>query len=323
MLAPALEAASESVHVETFELVADDEQRLGATLFHPRENARGTLIIHAATAAPQSYYRRFAWFAASRGLRVLTYDYRGIGRSRPRSLRGFAARMSDWAELDAAAAHRFVRARFGGSIVTLGHSFGGQLIGLLDAAHEVEATVLVGAQFGYVGHWPLLQRPRLYAIWRGLVPLLNAVFGYVPGRAGLQQDLPAGVAAQWARWCTHRDYLASEHLDAPARFERFDRPMLVYSFTDDAIAPAGAVQALLAALPSARIHHERIDPVAHGGDPIGHFGFFRGRFAATLWPQAVDFLLDALAVRAPAIADNPAPHSLSDELMADLQFGRA
>lgn len=301
MLAPAIDPAPSDVRVESFELVAEDAQPLGATLFTPSAAPRATLIIHGATAAPQSFYRRFAWYAAGRGLRVLTYDYRGVGRSRPSSLPGFEARMSDWAELDAAAAHRFAAERFGGEpVVTVGHSFGGQLLGLVDAAHEISGAVLVGAQLGYLGHWPLLQRVRLYAIWHGLVPVLNAIYGYLPGRAGLGEDLPRGVAEQWARWCRHPDYLESEHADAPARFARFDRPTLLFSIDDDAIAPPRAVQALLDRLTSAQMTHRRIDPRDHGGDPIGHFGFFRGRFAPTLWQEAVEFLLHAIAGRAQA-----------------------
>jgi predicted alpha/beta hydrolase len=318
MLALAIDPGHPEVHVETFDLVAEDEQRLGATLFTPCTAARATLIIHGATAAPQSFYRRFAWFAASRGLRVLTYDYRGVGRSRPSSLRGFEARMSDWAELDAAAAHRLARERFPDEpVVTLGHSFGGQLLGLLDAAHEIHAAVLVGAQLGYLGHWPFWRRLRLYAIWYGLVPVLNAIYGYLPGRAGLGEDLPRGVAEQWARWCRHPDYLASEHADAHERFARFDRPTLFFSFTDDAIAPARAVNALLDRLVRAPVVHRRIDPREHGGDVIGHFGFFRGRFAGSLWQDTVEFLLEAGAGRSAA----DAPRAQRDEVIADLQHG--
>src|SRR5690349_23187156 len=51
-----------SVSVEHFELRAADGCRLGATLFSPPNTPRGTVIIHGATATPQSYYRRFAYF---------------------------------------------------------------------------------------------------------------------------------------------------------------------------------------------------------------------------------------------------------------------
>jgi len=288
-----------SPDVLPIELVADDGFVLGATLFLPRARPRATVIIHPATAAPQSYYRRFAFFAASSGLRAITYDYRGIGRSRPRSgsLRGFAATMTDWAERDAAAIHRFVGERFTGEPVLLvGHSFGGQLLGLIDETHAVAGAVLVGAQLGYYGHWSGLARLRLAFIWRVLVPALGALFGYAPAGFGVGEDLPRGVAEQWARWCLHPDYLIGEHPEARARFARFDRSLLLFSFTDDAFAPERAVQALLERLPHAGVEHRRIDPREHGDEPIGHFGFFRGRFADSLWRESLRFF-DAVLER--------------------------
>ena len=90
---------------------------------------------------PRKIYRGFASYLASRGCAVLTYDYRGTGGSRPpagrgyiqpRSLAGFQATMADWATqgrhrgggLDARALHTL-------PLLYVGHSFGGQALGLL------------------------------------------------------------------------------------------------------------------------------------------------------------------------------------------------
>ena len=87
-------------------------------------------MIQAATGVKQEYYARFAAYLAGRDFTVLTFDYRGIGRSRPASLRGFTATMSDWALLDAAAALDFLESNsHAGKILAVGHSFGGQEIG--------------------------------------------------------------------------------------------------------------------------------------------------------------------------------------------------
>jgi predicted alpha/beta hydrolase len=258
---------------------------------------------------------------------VLTYDYRGVGRSRPRSLRGFAATLHDWAALDAAAAHAFVRTRFPGEpLAVIGHSFGGQLVGLIgDVQNDAAAVVMVGAQLAYYRDWPRRGQLRLAFVWRMLVPALNAVFGYVPGSFGLGEDLPRGAAAQWARWCLHPDYLISEYPDARARFAGFDRPTLFYSFTDDDIAPPGAVAHLLRRLNAARLDHVHVDSREHGGEPIGHFGFFRARFAPTLWQEAADFLRDALQGRTPRRERRPftGERALRDAVTADGQLGRA
>src|SRR5690606_563418 len=126
---------------------------------------------------PQSYYAKFGRFAAAEGFRVVTYDYRGVGRSRPGTLVGFGATMRDWAELDARAAIRWTKAQ-GGALFGIGHSFGGQLLGLIDESHELDAMLLVGAQLGYFGHWQPLGRAKLGLVWHLLVPTTTSVFGF-------------------------------------------------------------------------------------------------------------------------------------------------
>ncbi|MFX7816485.1 alpha/beta fold hydrolase, partial [Acinetobacter baumannii] len=84
----------------------------------------------------------FASYLAHRGCAVLTYDYRGIGDSRqpamvgynqPKSLVGFKASMSDWAAQDVTAAVRWRRERYHGlPLAYVGHSFGGQALGLIE-----------------------------------------------------------------------------------------------------------------------------------------------------------------------------------------------
>ena len=115
--------------------------RWAATLFLPRGTKRHAVLINSATAVPRKIYRGFAAYLARRGCAVLTYDYRGIGDSRqqamvgynqPKSLVGFKASMSDWAALDVTAAVRWMRERYNTLPLTyVGHSFGGQALGLL------------------------------------------------------------------------------------------------------------------------------------------------------------------------------------------------
>ena len=317
-----ISGAIEGVPVTVF---AADGYPLAATWFVPeRGKARGTVIVHGATATPAAFYRRFARFLASRGLRALTYDYRGIGGSRRASLDGVRTAMSDWALLDARAMHAHARTCFPGEpVAVVGHSFGGQLLGLLDEAGDARGAVLVAAQFGYYGHWPLPARAWIAFAWKVVVPVLAALLDYVPGALlRIGEDLPSGVARQWARWCSHPDYYLGDHPDARARLAAFDRPTLFYSFTDDHFAPEPAVASLLEHLPAARLDHQRIDPADHGGDPIGHFGFFRAHLAAHFWPAAADFLSDTLAGITPAPQERSGRFRISDDVMADLQFGR-
>jgi predicted alpha/beta hydrolase len=298
------------------EIAAEDGFVLGASVFAPPGRARGTVIIHGATGAPERYYRPFAAFLGARGMRVVTYDFRGVGRSRPETLRGFAATMSDWARLDAAAIHRYVRDHHGDQPIALvGHSFGGQLIGLLDDTRDAEGALLVATQLPTLAMWPPLRRALFGAFFAGIVPAAIATTGYVPAWAGLGADLPAGVASEWARWCLQDGYLVGSHPDAKERFAAFRRPVLVWSFTDDTYAPPRSVSALVAALSGADLELRRLSPEEVGAH-VGHFGFFRQRFAARLWAPAAAWLEAVLEGR-------PPPRDVlitEDELAHDLGY---
>jgi predicted alpha/beta hydrolase len=281
-------------------IAATDGYRLGATVFETRR-ARTTVVIHGATAVPQSYYAAFAEWLAMTGVRVVTYDYRGVGASRRGSLKGFAATMTDWVERDARAVHAWA----GDDVAMIGHSFGGQLIGLLDDLRDVRAAVLVATQLGYYGHWPIAQRARLWATWHVVLPMVVAAAGYLPGRLGLGEDLPAGVALEWARWCRDAEYLIGARPDAAARFAAWSRPTMMIAVKDDPLAPARAIAALAARLSNAPLERRRID------EPLGHFGFFRPR-ASAHWDEVAEFLC------APAIT----PFVTTDEIEEDLRYGR-
>ena len=313
-------------------IAATDGLPLAATVTEPANGrARATLLVLPATATRRGYYRPFAEGAARRGLRTVTFDYRGVGDSRPASLRGFDATMRDWAERDAVGAHDFARGLAGRDpIVVVGHSFGGQTLALADELRDVEGAVLVGAQLGYYGHWPARDRRRLWALWRGVVPVATATLGYAPGWMGLGGvDLPAGVAREWASWCSSRGYLFDHVEGASERARAFDRPALLLSFTDDDYAPAGAVRSYLSAFSSLRVTHARLSPTDVGARRVGHFGAFRRPFEEQLWKPVLDWVL-ALAAGNPLPAAFPdAGRSFGDEIairiddvMADLEHGR-
>jgi predicted alpha/beta hydrolase len=282
------------------ELVAPDDTLLAATLYPPPRPGRGTVLIHGATGVPQTFYRRFASHLAARGLRVLTYDYRGVGGSRPSSLRASDATMTDWARLDAPTAHAWIEAHHGDEpLALLGHSFGGQLLGLVDATARARGAFLVASQLASAGVCP----PRTRLLWRvffqGLVPLGLALHGYLPAWAGRGAELPAGVAREWARWCMQPGYFLPDHPDAAARFARFRAPTVMLGFTDDVYAPPPTIGLLARALANAPIERRDYRPADLGARSIGHFGYFRQPVGGQLWDDAAAWLKAVLAGRTP------------------------
>ena len=69
-------------------------------------------LINSGAGIQSRFYDRFAAFLAQNGVPTLVYDYRGIGRSRPTSLRGFKASVEEWGSKDCAAVLDWLRDRF-------------------------------------------------------------------------------------------------------------------------------------------------------------------------------------------------------------------
>jgi predicted alpha/beta hydrolase len=272
----------------------DDARHLSGTLFRA-DNPRGAVLINSATGVPQRYYHRFATFLAERGLTTLTYDYRGIGASRVGTLRDSHATMQQWGSRDYPAALRALREAAPDLPVGLiGHSFGGQAIGLSDASLQLDAAILVAAQSGYWGHWPALQRARMRALWTVALPAAVHVWGFLPGNIGVGEDMPGLAALEWAEWCKQPDYYFGAVSGARERLASLTMPKLAYTITDDHYAPAAAVNALLACMPADDLTRRTVAPRDLGLRALGHFGFFRPAHADTLWTEAADFLRDTL-----------------------------
>ncbi len=287
-----------SATVEPCSITAADGYELAASLVSPPEGLapRGNVLVNPATGVKRGYYLRYAQFLAENAFRVLIFDYRGVGGSRPAKLRGFPATMHQWAQLDSAAALDRLEA-FDPELhlALVGHSFGGQALGLLPNHRRLRAAVTVAAQSGYWRHWPGLYRWGIWGTWHLLIPTLSSIFGYLPAkRLGLFEDLPAGVAREWARWGRHKDYILRDEAHRPG-FEAFDRPILAFSFSDDPYAPRPAVEALQASLPRAPIVDRYSTPRDYGVRAIGHFGFFRERFRESLWQESLDWLAETCA----------------------------
>lgn len=265
-------------------LTAQDGYRIGATLF---EGGGDAVLILPATGVPQSYYAKFAAYLAGRGFSVLTFDYRGIGRSLHGDIRKLRARMRDWALFDATVAFEALRQP---RVFVIGHSFGGQALGLLPRPERIARALVVGSQSGYWRHWPVRGRAWMWPVTHFALPAFSRLHGYFPGsRLGFGEDLPAGVAIEWASWCRHPRYLVGA-LGVDERYRRVRAPLRAYAISDDPFAPRTAVAALLELYPNARGEVRELHPREVGAKRLGHFGFFREAFRDSLWREAADWL---------------------------------
>jgi predicted alpha/beta hydrolase len=278
--------------------------RLGMRLYAAERAACAAVLIAGAMGVKQDYYAEFAAWLAQQGFTALTFDYRGIGESRPQamqhSLRGFDADLFDWADdIDSAIEH-LVAAAPGVPLYVVGHSLGAQLPGMLKHRDRIAGLVSVAAGSGY---WrdnaPPLKRIVL-AFWHVIVPLATWLCGYFPGaRLKKVGDVPRGVMLQWRRWCLNPRYHVGHEGEALRRqFAAARFPIVALSITDDELMTERGTRKLIDCYENAPRELQRIAPSDVNARRIGHFGFFRPQFEATLWARVRDLLARRLAVAA-------------------------
>lgn len=277
-----------------------DGYSLGGTLFYPsgRESFSTAVLISCGGGIAASRYARFASFLASRGIPALTYDYRGIGTSRPRSLRGFRAAAEDWSELDCAGGIAYLRSRYGNAdLVAIAHSIGALITGGAPNVSEISRYLFICPHTGYYRDYLFKYRLPMAAMWHGVMPVLTRIFGYFPAKAlRLGEDIPAGVARQWAARrspdlrpeATAQD--ASRARSMMARYGTLRGSVLAIGFRDDSFATLKGMRRLLGAFSGLRAEVWLIAPSDVQMKSIGHFGFFRREAATALWPKVLPFL---------------------------------
>lgn len=275
--------------------LAEDGFQLSGTLFEPETPPLGAVLVNGATGVQHAYYKAFCIHLASLGLVVLSYDYRGIGGSALGFKDPDKLTMRAWGELDTAAAIELLAERFPDcALLMVGHSVGGQLLGLAPNNHRIQAAYMIASQSGYWRLWPLRLQPMMAAMWWLAVPVALHVFGYLP-RQLAGYPLPRGIAAEWRRWCTHRDFIVDER-GVPIRegFQRYRGALrMIHIEDDDSYAPRAAVAALASFYTGTAPDVATLYPRDIGLSKLGHFGFFRRTVPTTAWDAVADWLLES------------------------------
>lgn len=286
-----------------FRIRTPDRLSLGGFLWrHPSSRPdRPVVVIAAATSVRCRYYARFADYLHANGFDVATFDYRGIGESRPASLSGMKGDWVDWGEQDLEAILQHVQRTFPGQPVdVVAHSIGGFAVGAAPSARYVRRIFTVGAQYAYWRDYGADQRLRMVLKWHVLMPAVTRIFGYFPAkRLGWMEDTPAGVVRDWSRMKARFEdtvrqgiFIGGER-EAEVIVQRFGKvlaPILAVGLDDDPHGTQAALDRLLDYFTASCRLHLRIDPVETGQEKIGHFAFFHDRFKETLWPTALHWL---------------------------------
>lgn len=271
----------------SLELTCSDGYKLDAIIYEPDETASGIIIFQGGTAIRKEFYTNFCRFLAANGFIVLSYDYRGVGGSRGKSLRGMPASLMDWGQLDMKAAISYAIDNHSQlPCILIGHSIGTQLIGFAENNNHLRAVIGIGSS---TGTWWKMKRGfsvSAFLLWYVINPVLTPLFGYAPlKRLRIMEDLPRNVINQWSKWCRSEFYFG-DHLGRSIPHESFHAlrvPFIVHYFKDDPIATDKTVTDLMALYRGTRTRMIKHRAKDYQAKKVGHFKIFSRRFENSFW----------------------------------------
>jgi predicted alpha/beta hydrolase len=273
--------------------IPTDHDFLTATEFTPENPSGKVVLINAATGIKQSFYYNYAAFLAERGYFAYTYDYSGIGLSQTVDVRKSTATYRTWGQIDYPAVVRFIRERHPDKpLYLIGHSVGGNCLGLSEISQELAGIVSICSQHGYWRYFNRSTQPQVFLLFNFSMPLVTRALGYFPSRVkALGESLPKGVALDWCHVITNKNGFMGLANDNLGFYHQIKNPMLVISVEDDWQAPRRAVDAFAQQhYPNARVTRKHFVPQDFGVSAIGHLDFFRKKFRDKLWLIPLDWI---------------------------------
>ncbi|WP_271783831.1 alpha/beta fold hydrolase [Aquimarina algiphila] len=279
------------MEVQKLKISTKDGYKLAAILREPNEKRKGVIQIHGGIGLPQELYSNFAIYLTQNGYATVTFDYRGIGKSKPTNLKGFDADIIDWAELDMTGVFDWIIKKYpNDKKIVIAHSIGGALAGLMENNSKIDQLFLIASSTAY---WKDMSKPYRWImppVWSFFIPVHTFIFGYVKSKKfKLGEDIPKGVALKWWKWSKTKNYFEDD-LKKSAKLLRYDQikiPLTSIQISDDPIANNLTSNKLLAYYKKAKIKVCEITPKELGVTKIGHVGFFSRKFKNTLWKDLI------------------------------------
>ena len=273
---------------ESFWISCKDGYHLAAQYYPATDHTKKfPILICPATGITKGFYHSFAEWLNQQGYRVLSFDFRGIGQSLHGELKDSNASINDWGLLDIPAAIETLLNRTQAEkIIILGHSAGGQLLGINAHYNKVAKVVAIAGSTGHVKG--LKGRTKLLAplLFNVIFPVASLFKGYGATQfIGMGENLPKNVAKQWAEFCSKPGYVMNAIGKSIYNdyHQEINCPITSIWASDDEIATRANVKDLLRLYPNATTHLIELNPKKHGYKQIGHMSMFK-KSHHKLWP---------------------------------------
>lgn len=270
-----------------------DGVSLAATVYEPKSVLKGAVLMSPATGIKRQFYANFANYLADNGYGVITFDNRGIGGSLTGTVAQSGASLQCWGEKDMPAALESLKETFANTQYHLvGHSAGGQLVGLMHNAMDISSMFNFACSSGRLRNMRLAYKIQAYFFMKIFIPLSNTLFGHTKSQwFGMGEPLPKRVAKQWQQWCLGQGYVKTAFGKTVHQhcYDELTLPSLWVNAIDDDIANNANVADILSVFPKLNGQTLTLRPSEHGLSEIGHMKFFSSK-SKTLWPLALNWL---------------------------------
>lgn len=245
------------------------------------------ILLSPATGILQRFYQPFAEWLSAQGYDVLSFDFRGIGQSLYGKVAQSTATIQDWGLFDLPAAIDALSQKTGAKqIYLIGHSAGGQLLGLAHNHAKVAKVVAVAGSSGHVKGLNGKSRFLGPLMFNVIFPISSLVKGYGATQfMGMGENLPKGVAKQWAQFCNAGGYASSavgKSIDTDYHHD-VRTPITSIHAVDDEIATLANVKDFLRTFPATKTDVITLKAQDYGYKTIGHMLMFRPSHQ-NLWP---------------------------------------
>ncbi|WP_356644810.1 alpha/beta fold hydrolase [Psychrobacter sp. 5A.1] len=277
--------------------MTDRNQALAATVYRPRDTTKKAIMMAPATGIKRHFYHHFARYLAESGFGVLTFDNEGIGESLSTDLAKCDASLISWGRHDMPAVLDALQDEFpNASYHLIGHSAGGQLIGLMPNYQAITSVFNVACSSGRIKNMNMPYKLKAMGFMDAFIPLANLTLGYTPSdKMGMGEPLPRGVARQWREWCNAAGYIKTAFGKSIHThfYDELSMPALWLGFSDDDIANSENMDDMIRVFTSMPIEKRFLHPEDFGVNHIGHMRYFSSKTnakAPPLWQMAVDWL---------------------------------
>jgi predicted alpha/beta hydrolase len=237
--------------------------------FFEATDPKASLLVLPALGIQARLYRKLGSRLSEAGIRTVTLEQRGHGRSRLRASRSCDYGFREWLQADIPAALDWLRSTEPDApVYVAGHSLGGHLALMARSLYpeQIAGVVLLTTATPYYGcfHGATRLKVRFLIV---SVPVMTAVLGYYPGHhMGFGGREARRLMADWLVMARENRYSAQglEHENLERRVQSDACPVLSIHCDGDDLAPLPAVEGVTQRLQAHHIDWFRITGQALG-----------------------------------------------------------